>query len=653
MRSSRSSLGEGRRVKSGEKVRDGERVKDKPNADGGFLEAEVRGSTWLALVPRATECFCASRVEIAFDRPSAPVNRGSTSVDLGAFRPRNREIEPKTLKPKPKSAFSEEGFAFIHRLVRGAHFARRGRALRDAHARAFGVPPSESPENTRRERPVVLPTRPPTRALRITRKEHAARSARIKHSRRRFARDRCDALRSVSVMMSACSRAHVVAAGRPLSTRAQSPRARSTRRVARASPARGSDVARRSASASALEGDAPAAQMPRDPVPELSNTSSPYDDAYVTLTRGQLVRKDVVTRTGGTRLGNVSQLWVDTDEWEVVALDCRPVANGVLSPVVNAVGGGAVDHVLMSSLRQVGDVVLVHDENAVERRWSSYGLSTIVGCDVVTERGTYIGRVRDFEFDPEDGLVQRLIVDALGLPVVPEEVVSTYAIDVSEILSSGADRIIVAEGAEARVEQLSSSLLQRLQLAAPPWEDDLADYGDYYARDYARDYEAFESDQRERRRYYDDAYDAFERRRAYAEESRESARRPSRDDASRGVPLVRPNEPFERRDADGGYGDRPQQPRQRERRERDYADDARPLDEWVVEEQMQYEYEMEGAGESRERYAAGRKSVASPPPPPPEAWGRAAPPPRDARARWDQAGGSGSSKGFDASEDML
>ena len=53
MRSSRSSLGEGRRVKSGEKVRDGERVKDKPNADGGFLEAEVRGSTWLALVPRA------------------------------------------------------------------------------------------------------------------------------------------------------------------------------------------------------------------------------------------------------------------------------------------------------------------------------------------------------------------------------------------------------------------------------------------------------------------------------------------------------------------------------------------------------------------------------------------------------------------------
>ena len=37
----------------------------------------------------------------------------------------------------------------------------------------------------------------------------------------------------------------------------------------------------------------------------------------VTLTRGQLVRKDVVTRTSGVRLGNTAQLWVDTDEWEV------------------------------------------------------------------------------------------------------------------------------------------------------------------------------------------------------------------------------------------------------------------------------------------------------------------------------------------------
>jgi hypothetical protein len=51
-RSSRSSLEGGRRVKSGDVASDGERVKDKANADGGFLEAEVRRSTWLALVRR-------------------------------------------------------------------------------------------------------------------------------------------------------------------------------------------------------------------------------------------------------------------------------------------------------------------------------------------------------------------------------------------------------------------------------------------------------------------------------------------------------------------------------------------------------------------------------------------------------------------------
>ena len=100
----------------------------------------------------------------------------------------------------------------------------------------------------------------------------------------------------------------------------------------------------------------------------------------------------VVTRTSGMRLGVATQLWVDTDEWEVVALDLRP-----------NLAFGNVDHALMSSLRQVGDVILVHDEGAVERRWSSYGYSSVIGCDVVTERGMMLGKIRDFEFDPEVG----------------------------------------------------------------------------------------------------------------------------------------------------------------------------------------------------------------------------------------------------------
>jgi hypothetical protein len=40
-------------------------------------------------------------------------------------------------------------------------------------------------------------------------------------------------------------------------------------------------------------------------------------------------------------------------------------------------------------------------------------------------------------------------------------------------MSVGPDRLIVLEGAEARVQQLTASFLQRLSLAEPPWEEAL------------------------------------------------------------------------------------------------------------------------------------------------------------------------------------
>lgn len=390
----------------------------------------------------------------------------------------------------------------------------------------------------------------------------------------------------------------------------------------------------------------------------------------MTLTRGQLVRKDVVTRTTGVRLGTATNLWVDVDEWEVVALDVRPYVRGAL---LNGVGGGAVDHVLMSSLRQVGDVILVHDESAVERRWSSYGLSTVVGCDVVTERGTYIGRVRDYEFDPDDGLVQRIVVDALGLPIVPEGVVSTYAVDVGEILSVGMDRIILAEGAESRVEQLSASLLQRLQLTAPPWEDDLATYADYYEADVrARQQAEWERQQAwaqrgYQQRGYQQQQARYDPTRGTYSEDYYAAPPPA---AAAGIPLVRPNQPYERRDADGGYGDRPPAPaaRQAERQ-------GRAIGDWMVRDErrsgadLEYEYEYADGGYGYASETNGRggrggdtnRRVESPPPPPADAWARAAPERDDGSGAKKSRGGTDGTnapqspgrKGFDADEDML
>ena len=83
----------------------------------------------------------------------------------------------------------------------------------------------------------------------------------------------------------------------------------------------------------------------------------------------------------------------------------------------------------LSALRQVGDVVLVHDENAVERRWSSYNLGQLIGYGH-DYRGWGLYRARgDYEFDPEDGSVKRL-VDAWGISAIPDDVISTYAVDV-------------------------------------------------------------------------------------------------------------------------------------------------------------------------------------------------------------------------------
>ena len=307
-----------------------------------------------------------------------------------------------------------------------------------------------------------------------------------------------------------------------------------------------------------------------------------------TLTRSQLMGKEVVTRTSGVRLGQCSQMWVDAENWTVEALAIRQ----------NALTGG-VDHVKLSALRQVGDVVLVHDENAVERRWSSYNLSPLIGCDVITEAGAFIGRVRDYEFDPEDGSVKRLIVDAWGISAIPDDVISTYAVDVREVIDAGRERILVEDGCEQRVEQLSVSLLQRLELAGTPWEEEEAFLQDPYYNN--------ESSRRGAGRRTTSYYDEYEeeemiryeqRRRRQREQQQQSRRREpqrqqQRERRKEGIPLMRPTQSYERMDADGKRGSRPQ------------------FDAYLDPVDRPYEYE-EISGAPRERRASASRRLDEP-----------------------------------------
>ena len=196
--------------------------------------------------------------------------------------------------------------------------------------------------------------------------------------------------------------------------------------------------------------------------------SGSSDPVYIQ--RSFLLGKPVITRTTGTNLGVVNQMWVDTNAWKVVALDVRP-----------NMFFGEMDSVMLDKLKQIGDVILVHDESDAQNHIVLYGLNFLIGSEVVTEVGGYLGKVRDFSFNPDDGSVVSIHFDSLGSPVIPSTVLSTYAVNCSEIISVGPDRIVVASGSESRVQQLSSGVMQRLALYEPPWE---AAYRDQYDMDY-------------------------------------------------------------------------------------------------------------------------------------------------------------------------
>lgn len=180
--------------------------------------------------------------------------------------------------------------------------------------------------------------------------------------------------------------------------------------------------------------------------------------------RSDLLGTQVITRDTGKRLGVVSQLWVDVDQREVVALSLREnLLSGVLSNVPQ--------FMLLSSIRQIGDVILVDDENVIEDV-NVDGYSNLINSEVITETGELLGRVRGFRFNVEDGKVYSLLIASLGLPFIPDQVISTYELPIEEIVSSGPDRLIVFEGAEERVTQVTVGVLERLGIGRAPWERD-------------------------------------------------------------------------------------------------------------------------------------------------------------------------------------
>lgn len=164
---------------------------------------------------------------------------------------------------------------------------------------------------------------------------------------------------------------------------------------------------------------------------------------------------------------------------------------------------------------------------------------------------------------------------------------------------------MTAAGAEQRAVQLSASLLQRLQLAQPPWEDGLRPSERPPVELFESFDSPFESFGRRGagalpgRRPRDSLGQAAapqaaeqpppQRRRARGATPSAPARQQPRAPAqpSLGIPLIRQPLPSERRDADGGFGS-PPPPAQQLASRRSRTSDVTPLsfEQWVTEEEV-------------------------------------------------------------------
>jgi sporulation protein YlmC with PRC-barrel domain len=182
--------------------------------------------------------------------------------------------------------------------------------------------------------------------------------------------------------------------------------------------------------------------------------------------RSDFLGTQIITRDTGKRLGIVTQLWVDVDRREVVALGIREnILSGVLS--------GMEQTMYLADIRQVGDVVLVEDDTVTDEDINTEPYSILINSQVITETGEVLGKVRGFRFDVISGKVDSLIIATLGIPQIPDQVLSTYELSMDEVVSSGPDRLIVFEGAEEKLTQLTVGVLERLGIGKPPWERDM------------------------------------------------------------------------------------------------------------------------------------------------------------------------------------
>ncbi len=202
--------------------------------------------------------------------------------------------------------------------------------------------------------------------------------------------------------------------------------------------------------------------MTTTPPPGSDPAAAPSDRLWL---RSELMGTQVITRDTGRRLGVVGEVVVDIDRREVIALGLRDNPFTRFLP-------GLPRWMPLDRIRQVGDVILVDSADSLAESFSADRFSKVINCDVVTEAGQQLGKVLGFSFDIETGELTTLVLGALGVPLLGEGVLSTWELPVVEVVSSGPDRIVVYEGAEEKLKQLGTGLLEKLGIGGNSWEQE-------------------------------------------------------------------------------------------------------------------------------------------------------------------------------------
>ncbi|CAK7343534.1 unnamed protein product [Dovyalis caffra] len=152
--------------------------------------------------------------------------------------------------------------------------------------------------------------------------------------------------------------------------------------------------------------------------------------------------------------------------WVVLVVEVRP---NLLS--------GESERFLLEDVSQVGDVVLVEDENVMDNELKMIGLETLVGYRVVTPGQRDIGKVRGYSFNINSGAVESLELDSFGISIIPSSLVSTYALRVEDVLEVLSDTVVVHESAASHIQRLTKGFWDAQNVGIKI--DDGEEYADY------------------------------------------------------------------------------------------------------------------------------------------------------------------------------